>query len=121
LLLLLLLLLLQGRQAARLAQAGAECRAAHSTRTHALSFGLPAGTPYTALKVFDSDTAQTHAQKCAQHESWDKLVRATTAGGGNAGFYLACGAAGALLHHLMTGVRGGGDARLGCVACCPTR
>jgi len=46
--------------------------------------------------------AHVHAlQKCATRASWDKLRRATAAGGGNAGFYLACGAAGALLQHLM--------------------
>jgi hypothetical protein len=35
-----------------------------------------------------------YTQTCANKPSWEKLARATAAGGGNAGFYLACGAAG---------------------------
>ena len=41
---------------------------------------------------------------CAQPASWDMLMRAMAASsGGSAGLYLACGAAGALLQHLLAG------------------
>lgn len=46
-------------------------------------------------------TSHVQTQKCARPSSWDVLAQATAKGGSNAGFYLACGAAGALLQHLM--------------------